>query len=173
MKIQLLKRYLGYLCIAGLGVVSGCTLLGSDQEETASVQSLSVRFENEPTSEYTINSIELRPMGPLQNPNDTLVSSAPWSANILAPNQRIAPGAHVFFNLDIPNLHFSQCRIGVIDEQGASIILNQQPNYPADARVATITHWGSDERFVSVRLVKDRNSGLIEIAGQSDSASPL
>lgn len=94
--------------------------------------------------------------------------SGEWSANILANGDTIAPGEFVFFTLEIPNLHWSQYRLGVLDETGNHIMLHEQPGYPGDAMAGSITHWGSDERSVSVTVIRDQDSGLITVSGYSD-----
>jgi hypothetical protein len=130
---------------------------------------LYVKFLNEPASDYTITTIQLQAMG---KADDTGVTpSGIWSANILTDGKTIAPGAHEFFTLDIPNLHWSQYRLGVSDGNGGEIMLHEQEGYEDEILwTPSITHWGSDERSASVTIVSNPYTGVIYISGYSDFA---
>ncbi len=92
-----------------------------------------------------------------------------WSENILDTN-KLAPGASIFFTLPIPNLHYSECRYGVLDSNNVEIMLHEQPGYGGTGGQSPITHWGSDERTVSV-VIKDRDSSdFIFVSGWNDMA---
>ena len=141
--------------------VSGC-----DESSTPSKNKTDfyVKFQNLSTSWFTISSIELQAMGKVG------VDDKPqgdWSDNILKNGKRIAPGQHEFFYLEIPNLHSSACRLGVIDSAGVEIFLHQQNNFTQDW-VNSITHWGGDTRTVSVELIRNPLSNLISIKSWSD-----
>jgi len=127
--------------------------------------SLEVKFTNDSTSQYTISSIELMDMGSASAGESK--ASGVWSSNIIKDNKTIAPGESLFFTLDIPSGDYSQYRLGVIDDNGNSIMIHEQEGYQGGME-PTITHWGGDDRSVSVNIQKDQSSGLIVIRGFSD-----
>jgi hypothetical protein len=141
-----------------------CDLLSSDAKREE--DKLHVKFINEAGSSYTITYIQLQAMG---KAGETPEPSGDWSENILENGQTLAPGEHKFFNLKIPNLHWSQYRVGVDDRNGGEIMLHLQQNYQAEWE-PSITHWGSDDRTVGVSVLYDQSSGLIHILGYSDFA---
>jgi len=162
----ILSRILQLLLISGFtlsGLVS-CDLLSNDDKKKD--DKLHVKFINEAASTYTITTIQLQAMG---KSGETPEPSGVWSDNILENGQTIAPGEHEFFNLKIPNLHWSEYRLGVDDGNGNEIMLHQQQNYQAQWQ-PSITHWGSDDRTAGVTVLYDQNAGLIYISGYSDFA---
>ena len=128
----------------------------SPDENTTSV--LSVVFTNNSDSEYTISSIQTLVMeeagGEMQDPDGD------FSENYLSDGEVIEPGNSYSFEIEMPNLYYSYCKLGVIDENGNTLILTEQENYPNQSE-GTITYWGSDKRQVNVTLVKDEYSGII------------
>lgn len=160
------KNALQYLLVtlflfAGL---SSCDLINSSNDDE--VANLHVKFTNDSTSTpYTIINIQLQAMGVA---GEESTPSGVWSENILTDGKTIAPGESEFFDLEIPNLHWSQYRLGVNDGQGNEILLWEQTNYTQGS--GSITHWGSDDRTVSVTLRYDAGSGKIVISGWSDFA---
>ena len=160
---QWIRLMLNFLFISSLTVsITGCDF-GSDPDKK---DELYVKFGNNSNSEYTITSIELMAMG--KAGEETSSPSGVWSDNLLEEGQTIMPGEHRFFTLEIPNLHYSQYRLGVDNGQGAEIMLHLQEGYSAELSPATITHWGSDERTVGVSVVYNEESNLIVINGWSD-----
>ena len=146
------------------GFLSCSSPTDSDKHDT-----LYVKFTNESTSAYTITNIQLQAMG--KAGDSVATPSGVWSANILTDGKTIAPGAHEFFTLDIPNLHWSQYRLGVSDGSGGEIMLHEQEGYENEIIFnPSITHWGSDERTVSVTIVSNPSTGVIYISGYSDFA---
>lgn len=144
---------------------SGCDSLTDSEDEEDKKDDLYVKFYNNPNSDYTIRTIELCPMGVA---GDSTTRPAPeWSADILESGSIIAPGDYRFFTLDIPNLHYSQYRLGVDNGEGSEIMLHLQDGYVEDFP-PTITHWGGDDRTVSVTVIKNESTGYIEINGWSD-----
>ncbi len=90
-----------------------------------------------------------------------------WSANILESGEQIAPGEYKHFTLDIPSSHYSYYRLGVDDGQVSEALLDLQQKYPGD-NYPTITHWGGDDRSVSVTVVYDQYNEYIYVSGWSD-----
>jgi len=160
--MNLIKPILSILILGVL--VSGCDLL-SDPDKDEKADNLYVKFYNNESSEYTITNIQLMTMG--QAGEETSSPSGEWSDNILEDNQTVEPGEYVFFNLDIPNLHYCEYRLGVDTGDGAEVMLHLQDGYSEDSP-PTITHWGGDDRTVRVTVVRNDYSGLIEINGWSD-----
>lgn len=125
---------------------------------------LYVKFNNAAASHFTITTIQLQAMGVA---GETAQPSGTWSENILTEGKKIAPGAHEFFTLPIPNLNWSEYRLGVDDGQGNEVMLHLQEGY-APSWQLPITHWGSDERTVEVTVVRNQENGLIIVTGWSD-----
>ena len=126
---------------------------------------LYVKFENDAESEYTITGIRLLVMGKYdigyEEPDGT------FGPNILEDGVTIAPGAHQFFTLDIPNLHYAYYKLTVDDGQGNDVELY---NWINDDTLydGTITHWGGDDRTVSTTIVWNESIQQIVITGWSD-----
>ena len=127
-------------------------------------ETLYVKFENDPSSVVTIISIEIQAMG---KAGESTAPSGDWSNNIISDNETIVPGQHLFFTLEIPNLHWVRYRLGIEDDSGQEILLYEQPNYQESN--LPITHWGGDDRTVRVEIRKDENSGFYYIGGWMDS----
>ncbi len=150
-----------------VGLFSSCESLGiDDDEDDEKVETLYVKFMNETVSAYTITTIQILHRGPVTEPYET-IDDTKWSSDLLKDGERIAPGAHKFFTLEIPNGHFAIYRLGVDDGNGTEIMLHQQAG--ADLLSSpTITHWGSDERTVSCTIKYNDDSNRIDIYGWSD-----
>lgn len=148
--------------VTSLLLMVSCEILPDNDEpqEEESVSTLYVKFINEAASEYTITNIQVRPRGSAQNITDP---TEPWSGNILPENTRIEPGNHVFFELEIPNLHWSQYRLLVDDGSGNIVVVGENSELP-------ITHWGSDDRTVGVTLKYDEYAKTIWVSGWSEFA---
>jgi len=158
-----LKFFQAILAVSFIFLIA-CDLLTNEKDEQQ--DTLYVKFTNDSNSTYTITNIQLQAMG---KSGETAQPSGIWSDNILPAGTSLAPGAHTFFDLDIPNLHWSQYRLGVNDGQGNEIMLHEQQGYQ-DQGGLPITHWGSDDRTVSVTLVYDQSTQLIQWSGWSDFA---
>gem|GEM_PF-622394 len=126
---------------------------------------LYVKFSNSSSSEFTITDIYHMDMGVagLETPSP----SGEWSANILTDGKTVAPGESVFFTLNIPNTHWSQCRFGVLDENTNHVFLHEQAGQESNVQ-APITHWGSDERTVEVTIKRNTETYLIMVTAWSD-----
>jgi hypothetical protein len=146
-------------------VLSVCDSVSDPTDEKEKEDNLYVKFYNNDNSEYTITSIQLIPMGIADEDNNA--PEGEWSDNILKDGVNIAPGDFQFFNLDIPNLHYSRYRLGVDNGNGNEIMLHEQDGYVENI-TPTITHWGSDDRTAKVSVVKNESTGFIEINGFSD-----
>ncbi len=125
---------------------------------------LHVKFVNEAGSIYTITGIRLMAMGEV---GDTTLPNGIWGNNILTNGKTIAPGEHQFFYLDIPNRHWSKCRLEVDDGSGKNINIDEQFGYDQSFN-STITHWGADDRTVGVFLRMNPSTHIIEIGFWSD-----
>jgi len=145
-------------------LLTSCDLLTNKDDEQD--DKLYVKFINAQSSLYTITNIQLQPMG---KAGETSQPSGTWSDNILTNGATITPSGHEFFDLDIPNLNWSQYRLGVDDGSGNEIMLYLQPGYQSQWELP-ITHWGSDERTVSVTISYNASTELIYVTGYFDSA---
>ncbi len=153
--------------IAAIFITSGCDLNDTTSTGTKTVNSLRVKFLNESNSQYAINNIQLAPMGPVVAENTEPLS--PWSGNILPEGTIIEPGEFTFFDLSIPNGHWSRYRIGIVTGSDSELMLHEQQNQDPNSG-ASITHWGSHDRTVSVTVVYDNGSGFYYIRGYTDGA---
>lgn len=145
-------------------LLNGCEDSSTDSD-TAEPEKLKVKFENNASSDYTIISVLVQPMG---KSNESTEPVGDWSSNVLPDGIKLAPGENTIFDLEIPNLHWSRYRLGVEDNEGNEIMLHEQNGYTESD--LPITHWGSDERTVSVTVVYHESSGLIMVNGWSDFA---
>ena len=144
-----------------------CTLLSGNPASESSAD-LTVKFENSPGSTFPIVSIELMAMGPAGT--ETPEPSGIWGENLLSDNDSIAPGDYRMFTLKIPNLHYCQYRLGVLDENGTRVAIDDQDTGASISYTGIITHWGSDERTVSATVVRDTDCDCIVQSGYSDFA---
>jgi len=166
------KSFIGIivLCTVLVFSLNSCEIVLNQEdgtpEEENETEKLYVKFENEASSTHTITNIRLMHMGvagDIGEPNGN------WGENILTDNQTIAPGEHKFFTLDIPNLHYCYCHIGVDDGNGNEIMLQEQDGVNG-GMLPTITHWGSHDRTVGVTIRYDQELNRIYITGYGDSA---
>ncbi len=159
MKNLIVKNLILFLWV---GVFVASCELNPDSEEIdeKTTEKLQVKFINEAASQYTITNIQVRPRGSAQN---TTEPTEPWSGNILSENTQIAPGESVFFDLEIPNLHWDQYRLLVDDGKGNIVLVGENSELP-------ITHWGSNERTVGVTILYNTDSNSIWVSGWSDFA---
>lgn len=144
---------------------TGCDLL-TDTDDEEKNETLYVKFMNDSNSVYIISNIQLLPMGVAGEESEPEGS---WSENILTDGKTIAPGEHEFFNLPIKNMHWCTYRLGVQNGNGNDILLHEQEHTELVGE-PPITHWGSDQRTVSVTVSHDESSDLIYISAWSDFA---
>ncbi|NOQ27216.1 MAG: hypothetical protein GQ564_17785 [Bacteroidales bacterium] len=137
-----------------------------DDVEDLKKDTLYVKFENDSSSEFTITGIQLLLMGVAGEMDEP---DGEFGENILEDDATIVPGGHTFFTLDIPNLHYAYYRLTVNDGTGFQILLCSQTDN-VNCYNGPITHWGSDERTVSVTVKRDQSSGSIWVQGWSDFA---
>ena len=95
----------------------------NDDDANTTVEKLHVKFVNTEGSGYTISSIQILVMGVAGELSDPV---GDFSENILSAGTTIAPGENSIFDLEIPNSYYSYARLGVIDNEGNQIILNEQ-----------------------------------------------
>ena len=152
------NSFFGYLFLSSIVFIAfnGCNLLDSNDEKKE--DRLYVKFYNDSTSEYTITSIELQAMGVA---GEAEQPSGEWSANVLSDGTEIEPGSFTYFYADIPGQHWSKYRISVKDSSGSITALHEQNGYTETE--LPITHWGSDERTVSITVVRSVFSNLIDV----------
>ncbi len=143
-----------------------CNSILDSKDSKNDPETLSVKFTNSSSSKFTITDIQLMAMGKSGEAESS--PSGEWSENILTDDKTIAPGEFELFDLEIPKLHWSQYRLGVIDENGNHIMLHEQEGYSNDSMMGSITYWGSDERSVNVTVVRNSSTGLISISGYGD-----
>ena len=156
MKLLSLKTTM-LLAVLMLGFASCDDVLNPKDDE------LFVRFYNESGSNVSITNIQLQPRGSATAPDPRTDN---WSANILPDGKKLAPGEYFEITLNIPNLEWSEYRLGVDPGTGTELMLYTQENeqYPE----CPITHWGGDDRTVRVTVVKDDQTGYISVRGWSD-----
>jgi len=165
------KNYLAFTLPLLFLVVFMSSCEKEDKEDPVTPDpQLHVEFTNGSGSEYTINVLQLRAHGKAGE-----TSSPPagdWSGNILTAD--LTPGGMTEMDLSIPNLHWSEYRLGVIDANGNNIMLHEQDGWTYDDAMGTygppITHWGSDKRLVSVTLKYNQSVDRIIITSWSDNA---
>lgn len=150
-------------CIFSIGLMS----CDSSTEPEKQNDLLKVLFTNNSESAFTISNIQLQAMG---SAGESTEPTGEWGGNILTGGKRLAPGEYETFNLDIPNLHWSRYRLGVINSEGSEIMLHEQTDYEPWLDDPSITHWGSDDRTVDVTVVQEQSTDLIIITGWSDFA---
>ncbi len=133
------------------------------EEENPVGSNLHVKFINNSASDFTINTIEIRSRG-LVSGTDQPIGA--WGSNLLTNGLTLAPGASTFFDLSIPNLHWSEYRIGV-DNGGTTVMVEENANVGVDAGYP-ITHWGGDDRTVSITVKYNELYDVIYVSGWSD-----
>ncbi|MBX3044740.1 MAG: hypothetical protein KIT33_06210 [Candidatus Kapabacteria bacterium] len=133
------------------------TISCNETTSPGSTGNLHVKFENVSGSWYSVTAIEMQPMGKV---GDTIPKGL-WSDNIIK-GKKIAPGQTEYFYVNIPSGEWSNCRIGIEDSTGKTIMLHQQEGYHPKWNYS-ITHWATNKRTVSVAVARDRFSKLIEI----------
>lgn len=129
---------------------------------------LYVKFQNNESSTYSINTLIVQPMG---RTNESTTPQGDWSNNVLPSGTILAPGEFVKFYLDIPNLDWSRYRLGVLGANGNTIMLHEQAGW--NDTDPSITHWGGDERTVTPTVKDSYNSNLIVITGWSEYAGMI
>ena len=150
--------------------MSSCEKEAEDEPETNDPK-LHIEFMNSSDSEYTINVLQIRAHGKAGEASSPPIGD--WSGDIL--QGELAPGSIHVMDLAIPNLHWSEYRLGVIDGDGNSIMLHEQAGWTYDDAMGTygppITHWGSDKRLVYVTLKYNQSVDRIIITGWGDNAN--
>ena len=159
-------KFLSIACIGSLMFIFSCDLFTGPSSDD--YKFLNVKFENAAASEFIIFSIQLMAMGPADA--QTPSPSGIWGDNLLVDGSTLAPGEHEFYSLDIPNLHWSRYRLGVLDENNTRVFLDNQQDTGGGALTGTITHWGSDDRTVAATVVRDETCDCIVLSGYSDFA---
>ena len=140
--------------------ISSC----DEDSDNLEKDTLYVKFENNNSSEYAIIGIQLLQMGNAGTLDEPIGA---FGVNIIEDGVTIIPGGHAFFTLDISNLHYAYYRLTVDNGTGTNIFLHDQTNYE-DSYDGTITHWGGDDRTVSVTIKTNENLDLIYIQSWSD-----
>lgn len=140
---------------AMLFTVSACNTVLPDPDPEPEI--LRVKFINE-SAAVTITSIELQARGSSTNPDPKTNN---WSEQMIATD--LTPGEHTFFDAEIPNLHWSQYRLWLSNNEGGEYLLVQ-----SETMELSITHWGSNERTVSVTLRVDESTGIVGVSAWSE-----
>jgi hypothetical protein len=166
MRIHQLKPVLIGCC--SLLFIISCDLLTGTTPSSDGDGNLRVKFENAAGSSFTIFSIQLMAMG--RADAQTPTPSGSWGENLLADGALLAPGEHTFFTVVIPDLHWSQYRLGVIDESGGRVYVDKPQDTTVLSFAGSITHWGSDDRTVEATVVRDSDCDCIVQSGYGDSA---
>lgn len=151
------------LLIAAIFTV-GFISCDDDDDNSSESQSLYVKFLNEESSTYTITTLQTRNRGKV---GSQLEPTSDWSANWLNNGKTLVPGESFYFTINIPSEEWAEYRLGVDNGNGVEVMLYDQPNYDGYTDLP-ITHWGSDERSVSVFVVYDQYSQTITVNGWSD-----
>jgi len=127
---------------------------------------LSVLFLNDANSEYTITTIEIRSRG-LIGEEDQAIGE--WESNVLSGGLTLDPGTSTLFSLNIPTSEWSEYRIGVDDGNGTTVMVRTDEVVGIQGALP-ISHWGSDDRTVSVVVKYDVANDVIYISSWSDFA---
>ncbi|HPD95741.1 MAG: hypothetical protein H6537_02880 [Bacteroidales bacterium] len=143
------------------GTIACDSLFNTDDDST---DSLYVKFCNDKESTYTITSLEIRNRGKVDSNEDPVQD---WSENYLKNGETLAPGDSIYFTLNLPSGEWAEYRIGVDNGNGSQVMLYDQENYDGLTDLP-ITHWGSDERTVSVTILFDQYSNVVSVKGWSD-----
>ncbi len=138
-------------------------------DETPIDNPLQVKFVNDANSDFTINTIEIRSRGEIGVENQAAGS---WGNNLLTGGLSLHPGAFTDFSLNIPNLQWSEYRIGVIDGNGQSVMVSTSGDLGVQGALP-ISHWGSDSRTVSLVVKYDESTDRIYVSSWSDFATNL
>ena len=165
MRTRLLKSAITGCCLLSL---FSCDRITGTTSSSGTDTPLRVRFENEPGSEFTIFSIQLMAMGKADAASPT--PSGSWGDNLLTDGVTLAPGEHTFFTVEIPDLHWSKYRLGVLDENSTRIYVDEPQDTTVLSFTGSITHWGSDERTVGATVTRDAYCDCIVQSGYSDFA---
>lgn len=136
-----------------------------EEEKEESTSKLSVMFLNSEDSEYTITRIQTLVMG--ESGGEMEEPNGDFSENQLPEGESIAPGDSANFEIEMPNLYYAYCNLGVDDGNGNTIILTEQENYP-NSYDGQITYWGSDRRQVFVTIQKNNSTGFIRPVSWSE-----
>lgn len=126
--------------------------------------SLYVKFIYEQASLYTITALQIRNRWPVDAKS---LPTEPWGKNIPKNGQRITPGEHICFSLNLPYGHRAEYRLGVDNGNGVKVMLYDQPNYDGFTNLP-ITHWGSHKRTVSVTITFNNSNQTVTVSGWSD-----
>ncbi len=161
MKISKLLFYTALMVVATTMTVS-C----EDVDNSKTNDSLKVKFINSNESTYTITTLQVRNRGSV---DQQLTPTAPWSANVLKNGERIAPGEHIIFTLDLPEGQWAEYRLGVDNGSGEEVMLYDQPDYDGFTNLP-ITHSGINERTVSVTITYKSSNQTIIVSGWLDIA---
>ena len=158
-------NYLKYIAVTVIAIflMASCEI---NDDNDSKKDSLYVKFINEQASQYTITTLQTRNRGAVDT---QLEPTEPWGENILKNGQRIAPGEHIYFSLDLPDGHWAEYRLGVDNGNAVEVMLYDQPNYDGFTNLP-ITHWGSDKRTVSATIIYDNSNQTITVSGWSDMA---
>lgn len=143
-------------------VTIGC----DDNEQTKTKDTLRVKFINSVESTYTITTLQVRNRGPV---DQQIPPTEAWSSNLLKNGERIAPGSHIFFTLELPSGHWAEYRLGVDNGNGVEVMLYDQPSYDGLTNLP-ITHWATDDRTVSVTVTYDNYGQFITVSAWEDMA---
>jgi hypothetical protein len=164
---MIMKRnnLLFFVLISFLFTINAC----KKTEETPIDNPLQVKFVNDANSDFIINTIELRSRGEIGVENQEAGS---WGNNLLTGGLSLHPGAYTNFSLNIPNLQWSEYRIGVINGNGESVMVLAYGDLGVQGALP-ISHWGSDNRTVSVAVKYDEATDRIYVSSWSDFATNL
>ena len=157
------KNLLFFGIIIFLFAFAACTKNAEDPIDDP----LSVQFFNDANSDYSIKTVEIRSRGLIGEDNQEI---GDWGGNLLTGGLVLDPESSTTFTLDIPTSEWSEYRIGVDDGNGNTVmaltdqVVGIQGSLP-------ISHWGSDNRTVSVVVKYDAANDVIYISSWSDFAT--
>ncbi|NPD47665.1 MULTISPECIES: hypothetical protein [unclassified Lentimicrobium] len=147
-----------------LSSMSGCEKDEGD-EPVVTNSILHVEFANDENSEVSITIVEMRPHGNAGEADAGPIGD--WTGNILPTGTVLAPGQSVNMDLSIPNLYWNEYRLGILLDDGTTIMLHEQEGWNNETG-PPITHWGSDSRRVNVTVQYHEESGNYYIRGWGD-----
>ncbi len=160
------KLFIYVLALFFISSFGACTEDDTEKlEDELAEESLYVQFKNSTESTVSISSIELRARGVVDG-SDT---PSEWTTNILTDGKLIAAGESVFITLSIPNTHWAEYRLGVTNGDGVQTMLYDQAEGNGMGELP-ITHWGSDDRSVSVTVKYNASTEVYYITSWTDFA---
>ncbi len=164
-----MKRIFIFLILPAFFLLSSMSGCDKDEAEDPVEPNdvLHVEFRNDSDSDVSITILQIRPHGNAGEPDSG--PTGDWTGNIFPAGTVLASGQSVNIDLSIPNLYWSEYRLGILLDDGTTFMLHEQEGWN-DQTGPPITHWGSDSRMVYVTVKYNEDIGIYVIRGWGDNA---